>query len=147
MEDVYKRQMYGRTQGDNHRLAGHCGDSSDGGGDFRSCLELGGNCWVVALISRCGRFRVWSMKSKQLANVLIKIIGLYICVFAIPTFISGIVVGLTNYSIMGQLNGVGAILVRILSTTTTAAAQAVLGILLIVLSQKVARFLFKNEDE
>ena len=31
------------------------------------------------------------MKSKQLANVLIKIIGLYVCVCAIPGVISGIV--------------------------------------------------------
>jgi len=87
------------------------------------------------------------MKSKQLANVLIKIIGLYICVFAIPTFITAIVVGLSNYSILGQSNNGTAILVRTLSTLISAAIQAALGIFLIVLSRKIAGFLFKNEDE
>jgi hypothetical protein len=37
-----------------------------------------------------GKFRVGCMKSKQLANVLIKIIGLYVCLCAIPELISGI---------------------------------------------------------
>jgi hypothetical protein len=32
------------------------------------------------------------MKSKQLANVLIKIIGLYVCICAIPGIVSGIII-------------------------------------------------------
>lgn len=87
------------------------------------------------------------MKSKQLANVLIKIIGLYICVFAIPGFVAGIVVWLTSYSLWAQSNRGGTIIADMLSALVRAAVQAGVGIFLIVLSRQIAGCLFKNEEE
>ena len=83
------------------------------------------------------------MKSTQLANVLIKVLGLSVCLYAIPMFVSGIVVGVSTF---GMLKWDIAI-IRILSSAIGAAVQAVMGILLIVKSQKLAGLLFKGEDE
>jgi hypothetical protein len=113
-------------------------------GDFKSRLELGRDCWFVALISGCGGFRVWSMKSKQLANVLIKIIGLYVCLCAIPGLVSGIAPVLAlalgspkwdDYMFTVLADAIGAII------------QLMVGIFLVIKSRKLAEFWFKNEDE
>jgi hypothetical protein len=83
------------------------------------------------------------MKSKQLANVLIKIIGLYVCLCAIPNFVSGILIAFVP--------SVGAKwseeMIRIVSYAMGDAVQAAVGILLIVKSRKLAQYWFKNEDE
>ena len=82
------------------------------------------------------------MKSKQLANVLIKIIGLYICLLAIPSVLSGILAIFTTH--MGgtseRLNGV-------ISYSIGAAVQIVVGAILMIKSRELAEFWFKNEDE
>jgi hypothetical protein len=83
------------------------------------------------------------MKSKQLANVLIKTIGLYICLCAIPGFISGIL--LIFSSAMGvtwseKLFSMG-------SYSIGEVVQAAVGIFIIIKSRKIAEFWFKNEDE
>ncbi len=87
------------------------------------------------------------MKSKQLANVLIKITGLYISVFAIPALVAGIVVWLTSYSLWAQTNKGGTLIAEMLSALVRTAVQAGLGIFLIVLSRQIAGYLFTNEDE
>jgi len=83
------------------------------------------------------------MKSKQLANVLIKILGLYICLCAIPGFVSGILLifsstlGVTwneKFFSMGSY-AIGDVV------------QAIVGIIIITKSRKIAEFWFKNEDE
>jgi len=84
------------------------------------------------------------MKSKQLANVLIKIIGLYVCLCAIP----------------GVVSGIGAILEWVLKTpkwddfmgellagAAGAIVQASAGIVLIVKSRSLAAYWFKNDEE
>jgi hypothetical protein len=84
------------------------------------------------------------MKSKQLANVLIKIIGLYVCVCAIPGVISGIValfipdVGVPRFN---------EAFLRLISWGIGDAVQALCGIFLIAKSQKLAAFWFKSEDD
>jgi hypothetical protein len=83
------------------------------------------------------------MNSKQLANVLIKILGLSVCLYAIPSCISGIVFGLFS---MG-LSKTDFTFIRIFSTTAGAAVQAIAGIVIIVMSQKIAGLLFKRDDE
>jgi hypothetical protein len=84
------------------------------------------------------------MKSKQLANVLIKIIGLYVCLCAIPSLVVGICAvtsavlaapksdNLLSYALP---EGIGAVI------------QVVVGIFLICKSRKISEFWFKNEDE
>ena len=80
------------------------------------------------------------MKTKQLANVLIKILGLSLCAQSVMHFVTGMFNILASsrvpYFVPSQwINFVsGAILVAI-------------GISLIVKSRDVAGFLFKNEDE
>ncbi|MGC9944277.1 MAG: hypothetical protein ABSE48_20815 [Verrucomicrobiota bacterium] len=85
------------------------------------------------------------MKSKQLANVLIKVLGLYICLCAIPEIIGGI---LTEFTLRGLSKPDAAqIVMRTVSFALGFAMQAVVGIIIIIKSRKIAEFWFKNEDE
>lgn len=82
------------------------------------------------------------MKSKQLANVLIKILGLSICLHAVPTFVSGVVFA---------LSAAGAsksdIAMRFFASTVGAGVQAVFGIIVVAASQTIAGWMFKQDDE
>ncbi|MGD1089751.1 MAG: hypothetical protein ABR955_13675 [Verrucomicrobiota bacterium] len=83
------------------------------------------------------------MKSKQLANVLIKILGLSVCIHAVPAFITGIyqlVVYVTEPR--GIIPGGG-----FWFYVAPNLFYIAVGIYLIVTSRKVVGFLFKNEDE
>ena len=84
------------------------------------------------------------MKSKQLANVLIKMLGLSVCLYAIPSCVSGILVGITQFQVSPKLD-IGVI--RIISSAIGAAIQAVIGIAIICQSQKIAGMMFKADDE
>ena len=84
------------------------------------------------------------MKSKQLANVLIKIIGLYVCLCAIPEVFSGTAAVLattlgnpkSDDMLYYQIpNGIGAFV------------QILVGIFLICKSPKLAAYWFKDEVE
>jgi hypothetical protein len=85
------------------------------------------------------------MKSKQLANVLIKIIGLYVCLTAIPSILSGILVGLSSLG-WTKTDTTGMVM-RMVSYSIGYAVQSAIGIFLIIKSRKIAEFWFKNEDE
>jgi hypothetical protein len=81
------------------------------------------------------------MKSKQLANVLIKVLGLSVFVHSIP----GIITGLYNMARASarSFGGPGEFWFYPISSL----ALAALGICLIVKSRCLADWLFKNEDE
>jgi hypothetical protein len=79
------------------------------------------------------------MKSKQLANVLIKILGLSVVVHSIPAILPGL------YN-MARSSRIGSPLDFWLYPVSSVVLAA-LGICLIVKSRVVAEFLFKNEDE
>jgi cytochrome b subunit of formate dehydrogenase len=81
------------------------------------------------------------MKSKQLANVLIKILGLSICLYAIPVCVTGIIVW-SSLLPPGETSSN-----RILSSTIGAAVQAFVGIIIIAMSRIISGFWFKNEVE
>jgi hypothetical protein len=83
------------------------------------------------------------MNSKQLANVLIKVLGFSICLYAIPGFVCGIMAGLLSTELPAGSN----ITVRTWSYAGGAAVQAVVGILCIVNTPGIVRFLFKREDD
>jgi hypothetical protein len=84
------------------------------------------------------------MKSKQLANVLIKILGLSVCLYAIPSFVSGILVGITQF----QTSPTWSIpIIRIMSSAIGAAVQACVGVVIISMSQKISGMMFKTDDE
>jgi hypothetical protein len=83
------------------------------------------------------------MKSKQLANVLIKIIGLYVCLCAIPELATGIAAALLRIAGTPHVNND----LWALTNAIGAGVQAGVGIFLIVKSRKIAEFWFKNDDE
>jgi hypothetical protein len=83
------------------------------------------------------------MKSKQLANVLIKVLGLSVGVRAIPGFISGI---LSAFISIGVSRG-EVTFMRILSSALGAGIEAAIGIFLIVNSRKITDYLFKDEED
>ena len=83
------------------------------------------------------------MKSKQLANVLIKMLGLSVCLYSIPNFVSGIFFALSTLPVSKSDIAV----MRIFSSAVGAAVQAVVGIVVISLSGKIAGLLFESDDE
>ena len=83
------------------------------------------------------------MKTKQLANVLIKILGLAVIVQGIPSILAGLAsmlqFGGLGFGSRGEYN----YFLHLLPTLIMVAS----GIYLIVKSRDVAAFLFKDEDE
>jgi hypothetical protein len=83
------------------------------------------------------------MNSRQLANVLIKVLGLWMCMEGIPAFVSGFL-----RALMPVLQGVPA--TRSPSYSWTSAVRAVvylaLGALRILRSRWIADRLLKNDD-
>jgi hypothetical protein len=86
------------------------------------------------------------MKSKQLANVLIKIVGLYVCLLAIPSCVAGILYGFSAFGMKTDTTGM-AIFMRMGNYAIGAAIQAAVGIVLIAKSQKVAGWMFKSDED
>jgi hypothetical protein len=83
------------------------------------------------------------MKSKQLANVIIKMLGLSVCLYAIPSCITGILYGLSTV----MASKPDMVFTRVISSAVGAAVQAIIGIVIICQSQKIAGVMFKNDDE
>jgi hypothetical protein len=84
------------------------------------------------------------MKSKQLANVLIKIIGLYVCLSAIPGIISGILVAL---ELAFGPKGREGLIFSSGGYAIGEAIKAAVGLYLIVQSRALAGYWFKNDEE
>ena len=82
------------------------------------------------------------MKSKQLANVLIKILGLSVLVHAIPSILSGL---LPMFQTIGSHGGVYLNYNWIYPSSSL--VSVAIGIYLVVKSRAVTAFLFKDEDE
>jgi hypothetical protein len=83
------------------------------------------------------------MKSKQLANVLIKIIGLYVCLCAIPGLVTGILALCLWISGMPKLGEKTYYFSFAIGDTV----EALVGIFLIVKSRTLAEYWFKDETE
>jgi len=81
------------------------------------------------------------MKTKQLANVLIKILGLSVVVHSVPAIMTGLINIIREASIASR-SPRDYWFYPVLSLVLAA-----LGICLIVMSRCVADFLFKSEDE
>jgi hypothetical protein len=84
------------------------------------------------------------MKSKQLANVLIKIVGLYVCLCATPGLVSGIA---PVFALVAGSPKWDDYMFTVLADAIGAVIQLVVGIFLVVKSRKLSEFWFKNEDE
>jgi hypothetical protein len=84
------------------------------------------------------------MKSKNLANVLIKIIGLYVCLCTIPGVISGLITLALHALAPDKLSEP---MFRILTYPIGDVVEAGVGVFLITKSRKLAEFWFKGDDE
>lgn len=82
------------------------------------------------------------MKSKQLANVLIKMLGLSVCLYAIPSCVSGILFAV----IRPQPSSEGMEAMRIITYAIGAGFQSVIGIAIIAMSQTIAGWMFKSDE-
>jgi len=82
------------------------------------------------------------MTKKQLADVLIKILGLSFCVDGVVRAASGI---LNLFAMLTIRNGSSSLYIWL--NPLTGLLLAVIGFLLIVLSRPIADFLFKDEAE
>jgi hypothetical protein len=80
------------------------------------------------------------MNQKQLANVLIKILGLYFCVDGLVRIVSGV---LNLLAVLMSRSGSGSLYTWI--SPFTGMIMAALGLLFILLSRAVADTLFKDE--
>ncbi len=89
------------------------------------------------------------MKTKQLANVLIKILGLSLLVHSIPGFITGLVeaVKMNNSMRAGLYNVPGNFSFWSYPPIVSSLVLAAIGIYLVIQSRKVTELLFKGDDE
>ena len=81
------------------------------------------------------------MNSKQPANVLIKILGLWACLQGIPSFVSGFLRGLFSPTRVSSAASSGW------TYFVGSGVYLVIGIFLVVRSRYVAGKLFRGEDE
>ncbi len=80
------------------------------------------------------------MNQKQLANVLIKILGLSICVDGLVRMVSGF---LNLFAVLTSRGGFGSLYTWF--NPFVGLVPLVIGILFIFLSRAIAEFLFKDE--
>ena len=83
------------------------------------------------------------MKSKQLANVLIKMLGLSICVYGVP----GIIIGLVQ--IIGNSGGLnkGITILEVVAELAGSGVSVLIGIFIIKASNKIAGWMFKSDED
>ena len=82
------------------------------------------------------------MNSKQLANVLIKILGVYLFLEGIPNGLAGLITGVL--ALRHQNSGTA---VTSITWGVLACFQTVIALIFIIKSRKIAELLFKHEDE
>ena len=82
------------------------------------------------------------MKSKQLANVLIKMLGLSVCLYAIPSCISGFLQGIMHLN-----SSQGLAIIPLISYGIGAAIQAIVGLVIICESQKISGWMFRSDED
>lgn len=87
------------------------------------------------------------MKSKQLANVLIKMLGLSICFYAIPTCVSGIIFALSFPSGLPKTDQTEITVIRFMSSAVGAGVEALFGMIIIAMSRKIAGWMFKSDED
>jgi hypothetical protein len=79
------------------------------------------------------------MNSKQLANVLLKILGLSVCIHSVPSLVSGLF-----FLVMAQGPGSHGVTWAYPGSTVL---LVVIGVYLVVKSRTVTEMLFEGDDE
>ena len=86
-----------------------------------------------------------NMNSKELANVLIKVLGLSVCLQGIPGFVSGFLRGFVS-GLRSSEPTRGSVSNYSWTYAVGSAVYLAVGIFLILRSRYVAQKLFKNDD-
>jgi hypothetical protein len=90
------------------------------------------------------------MKRKDLADVLLKILGLSLCLNAIPSFLTLPLMFLAPLWALGQSSTHAIFLhqtiAEAISLAVSEAVRIGIGIYVVVKSRKISEFLFKNEE-
>jgi len=93
------------------------------------------------------------MNSKQLANVLLKILGLSMCLYSIPGVFSETLLAFAPWRYSGVSSPtfndtyLQQAITNALSFGIREVIEIGVGIFVILRSRKISEFLFKNEDE
>lgn len=74
--------------------------------------------------------------------MLFKVLGFSVCLYAIPSCVSGILIG-----IQAHISSSGSEVARVVSYAIGAGVQLAIGIAIIAMSQKISDWLFKSDDE
>jgi hypothetical protein len=81
------------------------------------------------------------MKSRELANVLIKMVGLLGCLYSIPNFIGSIIFGLATRGLKASISNM-----QIFASSIGIGLIAVCSIILIATSHQIAAWMFKSDE-
>ena len=105
----------------------------------------------MAQLSTLGILAPPFMKSKQLANVLIKILGISVIVHALPSFLSGFFMELLGFftglaSSATRSSGSSYSLTYPLASGLASVVSIAVAIVLIVKSRKIAEYLFSDDE-
>jgi hypothetical protein len=69
-------------------------------------------------------------------------LGLSVCLYAIPSCVTGILFALSSTMSKADIT-----VIRVFSSAVGAGVQAIIGIMIICKSQKIADMMFKTDDE
>ena len=83
------------------------------------------------------------MKSRQLANVLIKMLGLSVCLYAIPSCVASVILTLSA----AEVPKTDIVAIQLFKSTIVAGVETVFGIMIIAASRKIAGWMFRSDDE
>jgi hypothetical protein len=115
-------------------------------------LKPGGGHRTTALNQGLNKPNVWNMKPKDLANVLLKILGLSMCLNAIPSFLTQPLMFLEPLLSLGSMSPAThdrffhQTIANAISFAVSEAVKIGIGIYVVVKSRKISEFLFKNEE-
>lgn len=83
-----------------------------------------------------------SMKPSQLGSVLVKVLGLWMCVQGVAPFVAGLLRGLLSINERSR----GALELEF-TYAVGSGAHLVVGVLFIIAGSRIARLLFKRDDQ
>ena len=83
------------------------------------------------------------MKSKTLANVLIKLLGLSICLYAIPSVVSNIIETFIGF---GQ-DRTAFVYTHLIPYGIDSVVKGIMGVMVILSSRKIAGLFFRDDEE
>jgi hypothetical protein len=81
------------------------------------------------------------MKSRELANVLVKVVGLLGCLYSIPNFIGSILFGLATRGLNASVSNL-----QVFASSIGVGLIALCSIIVIAMSHRIAAWMFKSDE-